>query len=139
MDTKAPKSSNKATILYGENDNSILESQTAIFEQAGYSVCKAIGRKAIEQAVARQGFDIVVLGHTLTRDDRHHLPYMAKKGHEDTRILVLHASGRHPQVDKSMDSREGPRAILEAVADLVGEKLAQPKPSMARAHAAGAR
>ncbi len=139
MNTKAPRSSSKPHLLYGENDNSILDSQTAIFEKAGYSVQKAIGRKGVEQALAREGFDVVVLGHTLTRDDRHHLPYMAKKADEDTRILVLHASGKHPQVDKSMDSREGPRAILEAIADLIGEKSATPKAPMARAHAASAR
>ena len=64
-------------------------------------------------------FDLVALGHTLTKDDRHHLPYVVKKESPATRVLVLHASGKHPQVDLAIDSRDGERSVLNAVAALL--------------------
>ncbi len=112
-----PKS--KGTVLYGESDPAVLKSQSQLFEQAGYAVEQAIGRKAVQDAFKRATFDVVVLGHTLSRDDRHHLPYMAKKSSEATRVLVLHASGRHHAVDLAIDSRDGDAAVLDALRHLM--------------------
>ena len=78
-----------------------------------------VGRRAIEEAVRQDKFDVLVLGHTLTRDDRHHLPYMAKKANSLTRVLVVHASGKHPEVDVAIDSRDGERVLLEALSGLL--------------------
>lgn len=124
MNKMAPKSArvaavSKGKILYGENDKHVLAEQTKIFEQAGYTVEAAIGRAAIEQAVRASKYDVVVLGHTLSKDDRHHLPYMAKKSGEDTQVLVLHASGKHHAVDFAIDSREGAEAVLNAMHTLM--------------------
>ncbi len=108
----------QAKILCAETDQKVLAAQVKMLEKAGYTVVPALGRAAIEAAVARSGFDLVVLGHTLNKDDRHHLPYMAKKADPDTRVLVLHASGKHPKVDIALDSRIGEAAVLQAVAQL---------------------
>jgi DNA-binding NtrC family response regulator len=90
----------KLTILYGEGDEDILASQAPAMEKAGHAVQQAIGRKGVDEALKKSKFDLVVLGATLSRNDRHHLPYMAKKASTETRILVLHADGtRHPYVD----------------------------------------
>ncbi|PYY00984.1 MAG: hypothetical protein DMG64_06030 [Acidobacteria bacterium] len=113
------KTSVKAKILYGEGDAQSLELHLNILERAGYSVKTAIGRKAIEEAVRQDKYEIVVLGHTLTRDDRHHLPYMAKKANSLTRVLVIHASGKHHEVDAAIDSRDGERVLLEALSALL--------------------
>jgi len=113
------KTNRSAKILYGENDPEILASEAATLSKAGYQVTQAAGRKEIEAALAGERFDLVVLGHSLTRNDRHHLPYMAKKSDEATRVLVLHFSGHHHAVDKVLDSREGERAVLDAVAELL--------------------
>jgi len=111
--------SRSAKILYGENDPEVLASEAATLSRAGYQVTSATGRKEIEAALARERFDLVILGHTLTRNDRHHLPYMAKKSDEATRVLVLHFSGHHHAVDKALDSRLGEKAVVEAVAELL--------------------
>jgi len=113
------KTSVKAKILYGEGDDKALKEHTAVMEKAGYSVKTVVGRRAIEEAVRQDKFDIVVLGHTLTRDDRHHLPYMAKKANSLSRVLVIHASGKHHEVDAAIDSRDGDRVLLEALAGLL--------------------
>jgi len=109
----------KAKILYGECDAKVLKEQAAIMEKDGYAVEQAVGRRGIEEAVRQGQFDVVVLGHTLTRDDRHHLPYMAKKANSAVRVLVIHASGKHPQVDAVIDSRDGDRALLDCLAGLL--------------------
>jgi len=108
-----------ARILYGESDAQVLAAQKKMFEVAGYVVVTALGRKEIEAALKHSDFGVVVLGHTLTRDDRHHLPYMAKKQNPATRVLVLHASGKHPGVDLSLDSRDGEHRVLAAMATLL--------------------
>ncbi|HYA95163.1 MAG TPA: hypothetical protein VEC95_02720 [Terriglobales bacterium] len=110
---------NNAKILYGESDPEVLAFEAATLNKAGYAVTTAAGRKEVEAALARERFDLVILGHTLTRNDRHHLPYMAKKSDEATRVLVLHFSGSHHAVDKALDSREGEKAVLNAIAELL--------------------
>ena len=127
MNKMSPKSTRPAAvsqgnILYGENDEQVLKTQSKLFENAGYKVEVAIGRKAIEQVLRQGHFDVVVLGHTLNKDDRHHLPYMAKKSGEDTQVLVLHASGKHPAVDRAIDSREGDEAVLKVLGTLAQSK-----------------
>jgi DNA-binding NtrC family response regulator len=109
-------------ILYAENDAKVLAEQAKAFEQAGYSVERAEGRAATQQALQQGVYDAVVLGHTLTKDDRHHLPYMAKKSSAHTAVLVLHASGKHPAVDIAIDSREGDKAVVSALQSVVQQK-----------------
>ena len=114
--------SKQAKILCAEANEQVLAAQVKMFEKAGYAVVPALGRPAIEAAISRAEFDLVVLGHTLNKDDRHHLPYMAKKANAETRVLVLHASGKHPKVDIALDSRVGDAAVLRAVAELTARE-----------------
>jgi len=116
----APKSSKAVPtaqdrILYAESDANVMSSQSKTFAKAGYIVERAIGRAATEQALRSGHYDVVVLGHTLTKDDRHHLPYMAKKSNSHIAVVVLHASGKHPAVDVAIDSRQGDEAVLDAL------------------------
>ncbi len=114
----------KIAVLYCETDPAVLSTQTQLFTRAGYAVVPILGRKAMEEAVKAGGFDIAILGHTLSRDDRHHLPYMVKKANRAARVVVLHASGRHPQVDVAVDSRLGERTLLEAIALAAAQPVA---------------
>ena len=61
----------KLNILYGEGDAEAQAAPAAAFETAGHTVEKALGRKAVVAALERRGFDLVVLGASLTRNDRH--------------------------------------------------------------------
>lgn len=99
------KSSLQLNILYGEGDEDVVASQAASIKKAGHQVTTAIGRKAVEEAIRQGNFDLVVLGPTLSRNDRHHLPYMIKKATAHTRVLVMHTDGeRHPYVDGNTDT-----------------------------------
>jgi DNA-binding NtrC family response regulator len=115
---------NMVRILYGEADAKVATEQAEMFAGPQYQVEHAIGRKAIEEALTHGPFALVVLGHTLTKDDRHHLPYMVKRIDPHTRVLVLHASGKHPKVDLALDSRRGEAVVREAIAELLLEPVA---------------
>ncbi len=117
------KSSFKLNILYGEGDQEIVTSQAGSMSKAGHQVTTAVGRKEIEAALKKGTFDLVILGPTLTRNDRHHLPYMVKKAYEGTRVLVLHADGgRHPYVDAATDTGRSIESILETIASMMAQQ-----------------
>jgi DNA-binding NtrC family response regulator len=120
-------------ILYGEGDAEAQAPTAAAFEKAGHAVHKAIGRKEVEAAIVKGGFDLVVLGPTLTRNDRHHLPYAAKKAQSDVSVLVMHADGsRHPYVDGCTDTGA---SIENVLARIEGMAIAGMMPSAAAAAA----
>jgi DNA-binding NtrC family response regulator len=103
-------------ILYGEGDGETLKAQAAAMEKAGHTVQPAVGRKAVEEALKKGEFDLVVLGATLSRDDRHHLPYMVKKASAETGVLVMHADGsRHHYVDAWTDSGVSMETVLSRI------------------------
>ena len=57
-----------------------------------------------------------MLGATLTRNDRHHLPYMVKKVSTETKVLVMHADGsRHPYVDACTDTGASLESVLNHI------------------------
>ena len=119
------KSSFKLKILYGEGDAEVATTQAKSMENAGHQVTVSIGRKDLEAALKQGSFDLVILGPTLTRNDRHHLPYMVKKAHPGTRVLVLHADGgRHPYVDTATDTGRSIESILETIASMMAQQSA---------------
>jgi len=95
----------KLKVLYGELNEQVLSEQADSLKKAGYEVKTAVGRKGVQEALQQGSFDLVVLGPTLSREDRHHLPYMVKKAQATTRVVVMHTDGsRHPYVDGNVDT-----------------------------------
>jgi DNA-binding NtrC family response regulator len=112
----ATKSSSQLRVLYCEGDEEVLASQAPSLQAAGHKVETAHGRKATQEALRQGTYDLVVLGQTLSKNDRHHLAYMVKKASENTRVLVMHTDGeRHPAVDANLDTG---RTIQDAVAKI---------------------
>ncbi len=110
------KSGGLSKVLYGELNEEVLSAQAGSLQKAGYQVQTALGRTGVLDALKRESFELVILGATLTRDDRHHLPYMAKKAHAGTRVLVLHTDGsRHPYVDGNIDTGESVEKLLQKI------------------------
>jgi DNA-binding NtrC family response regulator len=113
---KSEKSSFQLKILYGEGDAEVLTSQAVSIQKAGHQVEAAVGRKGVDEAMRRGAFDLVILGPTLTKNDRHHLPYVIKKAQAATRVLVMHTDGEgHPAVDANIDTG---RSIADLVAKI---------------------
>jgi DNA-binding NtrC family response regulator len=126
----------KLKILYGEApEENIQKEQAAAFEKAGHTVQQAAGRKAVEGALKNGSFDLVVLGSTLSRNDRHHLPYMVKKANAQTSVLVMHADGsRHPYVDACVDTGSSMESVVSRIESM---KISSPIPAAAKAAGAG--
>jgi DNA-binding NtrC family response regulator len=123
----------KLRILYGEGDGEILAAQAAAMEKAGHIVATAEGRKAVDEALKKNQFDLVVLGASLSRNDRHHLPYMVKKASAETSVLVMHADGsRHPYVDACTDTGASLESVLNRIESM---KIAGTIPAAAGAAA----
>ncbi len=123
MAHRMAKSSFKLNILYGEGDLEVVTEQAGSMQKAGHQVTTAVGRKEIEAQLKKGSFDLVILGPTLTRNDRHHLPYMVKKAHEGMRVLVLHADGgRHPYVDAATDTGRSIESILETISSMMASQ-----------------
>jgi DNA-binding NtrC family response regulator len=109
----------KLKILYGELNEQVLAAQAESLQKAGHKVERAAGRKGVQDALKAGSFDLVILGPTLTRDDRHHLPYMVKKAQAGTKVLVMHTDGsRHPYVDGNIDTGEDMQHLLDKIAAL---------------------
>ena len=124
------KSVSKLKVLYGEGDSEVLAAQAVIIQQAGHHVTPAEGRQQVQDALRREAFDLVILGPTLTKNDRHHLPYMVKKSHPETRVLVTHTDGEgHHAVDATLETGRSTNALLEKIASMY--------PQLATSKAAG--
>jgi DNA-binding NtrC family response regulator len=103
-------------VLYGELNEEVLAAQAVVLQKAGHQVQTAVGRKGVLEALNSGKFDLVVLGPTLTRDDRHHIPYMVKKTNGGTRVLVMHTDGsRHPYVDGNTDTGSSMEELIAKI------------------------
>jgi len=133
---KSEKSSFQLKILYGEGDAELLVSQAVAIQNAGHQVETAVGRKAIDEAVRHGAFDLVILGPTLTKNDRHHLPYVIKKAQSAIRVLVMHTDGeRHPAVDANIDTGRGMADVVAKIAAMTSGQV--PSKGLAKSAAAG--
>jgi DNA-binding NtrC family response regulator len=131
---KGEKASSHLRILYGEGDAEILASQAVSIQKAGHQVETAVGRKGIDEAVRKGAYDLVILGPTLTKNDRHHLPYVIKKAQAAIRVLVMHTDGEgHPAVDANIDTGRSMADVVAKIASLVGNS----EQAMSKATAAG--
>ena len=120
-----PATSTKPTIkvLYGESDEEVLATQASAMKKAGHHVTTAVGRHGVQEALRRDAFDLVILGATLNKDDRHHLPYMVKKAHSGTKVLVMQGSSRHHEVDATVDPGMSMQLVLEKIARVISEQI----------------
>ena len=115
----------KLKVLYGELNEETLAAQAESLQKAGYEVQPSVGRKGLQEALKSGPFDLVILGPTLTRDDRHHLPYMVKKTSKQTKVLVMHTDGsRHPYVDGNIDTGEDMNHLLAKISAVTGKAAA---------------
>ena len=106
-------------ILYAETDEQVVATNAAEMQKAGHHVTTALSRAEVQQQLRHDAFDLVILGSTMSKDDRHHLPYMVKKAHEGTKVLVMHAGTHHHEVEMAVDSGISMVLLLERIAALL--------------------
>jgi DNA-binding NtrC family response regulator len=119
------KSTSKLKILYAEGDSEVLTAQAVAIEKAGHQVTQAENRQQVQDLVKREDFDLVILGATLSKNDRHHLAYMVKKAKSGARLLVTHTDGEgHPAVDATLETGRSMNALLEKIASMYPQAAA---------------
>jgi DNA-binding NtrC family response regulator len=115
-------------VLYTELNEQVLSAGAEELQKAGFSVQTAMGRQAALDAINQSKFDFVILGATLSRNDRHHLPFMAKKADQATKVVVMHTDGSgHHYVDANTETGESMDYLLRKISSL------QPKAAAAGA------
>lgn len=113
------QSNSKLKIMYAEGDSEVLAVQSVTIEKAGHQVTRAEGRHQVQNLLKREKFDLVILGATLSKNDRHHLAYMVKKAKSGARVLVTHTDGEgHPAVDATLETGRSMNALLEMIASM---------------------
>lgn len=121
MPATASKAAAKSTIkiLYGECDQTVLTNHAEAMKKAGHHVTTTSSRQGVQDELKREAYELVILGSTMSKDDRHHLPYMVKKAHAGTKVLVMHAGTHHHEVDATVDSGISMMLLLEKIAGLL--------------------
>jgi DNA-binding NtrC family response regulator len=127
---KIEKSTVALKILYSEADPEIMATHAVSIQKAGHQVQTAVGRKSVEEAIHTGKYDLVILGPTLTRNDRHHLAYAVKKANIHTKVLVMHTDGeRHPYVDANTDTGRSIEDVVAKIATLTASSAGAAKMS----------
>lgn len=111
----------KKRILSISYDESIMKTRHFIFEQAGFEVISAWGFKEAMTQCHDGKFDVVVLGHTLPPQDKTAL-VSALREKCGCPIISIRKPGqsKHPDADYSVDSGEGPEAMLATIREALG-------------------
>lgn len=112
-----PKKQLPMLLLCSNGDSAVLQSQSAIFENSGYTVVTAPSAEDIQTWIDADAFDIAVLNHTLSFPDRRQIAQQIKERDRRKGVLILHASGTfgNPNADIAVDSRTGVANILRAL------------------------
>ncbi len=104
-----------ARILSISYDESLLNTRHWILTKAGYAVTSALGFFDAQKACTSGEYDLVVIGHSIPRNDKMELAKRAKTN-AATLVISLRKPGSEPisEADFSID-RIDPDALLEIV------------------------
>jgi CheY-like chemotaxis protein len=87
----------------------------ALLEQEGFEVWSAYGFAEAMEA-CRGHFDVVIMGHSMPRTDKTALVRALRTKSDAPLVSILKPGDpAMPQADYSVDSHEGPKALLEAI------------------------
>jgi len=134
--------SSKATILFADNDLSLLETSKEFLEKSGYTVITATNPKEATTKLETDGIDVAVLDIRLENDederDRSGLILAKNVARSVPKIIVTNfpsydyvREALRPQLDglqvavKFIDRNEGLGAVREAIEDVLGILSAQ--------------
>lgn len=103
------------SVLVVSAEGSIRQTRVLLLEQAGHTPQVAESCARAKEALQLSQFDLVILDHTLSKDDRIHFIQSMHKTGSITRVLLLHKSAADCGADLHLDSREGPDALIAAI------------------------
>ena len=89
-----------------------------LFNRAGYQAEAADIEGALRFLMTVKAH-VLVIDHTLSKEERHWFVHSARQLSSTVRILALHSAAKDSGADLAMDSRLGPDAILANLALLI--------------------
>ena len=109
----------KKHILSVSYDQPLLVTRQLILEQAGYDVSSAFGfAEAMEVCKTRHDFDLILMGHSMPQKDKTALLAALRPECQAPLLSILrHGDAPISQASYSVDSSDGPDALLAAVKD----------------------
>lgn len=102
-------------VLVVSAEASIRQTRVLLLEEAGFTPQIAESCVQAKEIVQLAKFHLVLLDHTLSKDDRVDLIQFIRKMDSITRVLLLHKSGADCGADLHLDSREGPEVLISAI------------------------
>jgi CheY-like chemotaxis protein len=102
------------SVLVVSHEPSLQDTYRLLFYSVGY-VTHAVDADEVCSTLKGTAFTVVVLDHTLTKQERKAAVQYVREFSPETKALALHNSGKDCGADLTLDSREGPKAVLEAV------------------------
>jgi CheY-like chemotaxis protein len=128
----------KKRILCISYDESLLTTRKMIFEQVGFDVVPAFGFvEAGTICRLDHNFDLIVMGHSMPSADKTALIEMLKPSCAAPVLSVRrHIDPPLPEADFSVDSHDGPDALIKAVKSALG-MTAKPTSSASLSSSAG--
>jgi DNA-binding response OmpR family regulator len=107
------------TVLFASCDLDFRQTQERMFLQAGYQTYGVSSAAAAQDILRAFTFRLVILDHTLSREERLALVQLTRQLSPRTLVVVLHASGQDTGADLVLDSRLGSDRILQQVRHLL--------------------
>ena len=101
-------------------DRELMISRTYVLKSAGYDVIEALTIADAWHKLRKIEFDLVILCHTVPREERRRMAMEAKARKPRVPILALHAGPDYmSEADACIDNLSGPQALLEWIKILI--------------------
>jgi DNA-binding response OmpR family regulator len=105
-----------ARILSISYDEALLLTRTLILQKAGYHAIPALGFVNAMEACRHGSFDVVIVGHSVPRDDKRAMLDAIRAGC-NAPVVSLYKTSEGPLegVDYALDGLEGPEVLLAVI------------------------
>jgi DNA-binding NtrC family response regulator len=114
------------TILNVALNESLLTARSAILEEAGYEVVPALNIVDVQKACEHQGFDLVIIGYALPKDEKRRVMLAVRRHCGAVPILELYPHGTTP-ADEEADEMLSSLADRNILLSKVSECLSKPR------------
>lgn len=106
------------SVLVVSHEPSLQDIYRLLFYSAGY-LSHSVEVQQVPSTLKGTAFDVVVLDHTLSKEERKATVRHVRKFSPKARALAMHYSAKDCGADMVIDSRDGAKEILEAVERLM--------------------
>lgn len=123
-------------LLYG-HDHALLVTRTLLFEKAGYTVRSTLSQQDAERPSDVEALDLLVLCHTLNREEQEQTMRAVHVLNPHLRGLALTNGRVAPSGDGTLafaDRLEGPGSVLACIEKTLSEREHRTLPSSPAAH-----